>query len=153
MRGPARPALGPVPVATLPALVEVAVDRWPTAPALDAPGTLLTFAEAAARANRLAHRLIARGAGPSDLVALLLPRSADMVLAQLAVTKAGAAFLPVDPAYPEERIALMLRDAAPALTLDAKEVADLLAAPPDDVPGHRPGGADRTSPLDLEDPA
>ncbi|MGW4596890.1 non-ribosomal peptide synthase/polyketide synthase [Streptomyces sp. NPDC004457] len=153
LRGPARPALGPVPAATLPALVEAAVDRWPAAPALDAPGTLLTFAEAEARANRLAHRLIARGAGPGDLVALLLPRSADMVLAQLAVTKAGAAFLPVDPAYPEERIALMLRDAAPALTLDAKEVADLLAAPPDDVPGHRPGDADRTRPLDLDDPA
>ncbi|MEW2513259.1 non-ribosomal peptide synthase/polyketide synthase [Streptomyces sp. NPDC046870] len=153
LRGPARPALGPVPAATLPALVETAVDRWPSAPALDAPGTLLTFAEAEARANRLAHRLIARGAGPGDLVALLLPRSADMVLAQLAVTKAGAAFLPVDPAYPEERIALMLRDAAPALTLDAKEVADLLAAPPDDVPGHRPADADRTRPLDLDDPA
>ncbi|CAM5700605.1 amino acid adenylation domain-containing protein [Streptomyces canarius] len=153
LRGPARPALAPVPAATLPALVEAAVDRWPTAPALDAPGTLLTFAEAETRANRLAHRLIARGAGPGDLVALLLPRSADMVLAQLAVAKAGAAFLPVDPAYPEERIALMLRDAAPALTLDAKEVADLLAAPPDDVPGHRPGDADRTRPLDLDDPA
>ncbi|WP_063754198.1 non-ribosomal peptide synthetase [Streptomyces sp. NRRL WC-3725] len=153
LRGPARPALGPVPAATLPALVEAAVDRWPTAPALDAPGTLLTFAEAEERANRLAHRLIARGAGPGDLVALLLPRSADMVLAQLAVAKAGAAFLPVDPAYPEERIALMLRDAAPALTLDAKEIADLLAAPPDDVPGHRPGDADRTRPLDPDDPA
>ncbi|MET9014321.1 non-ribosomal peptide synthase/polyketide synthase [Streptomyces olivaceoviridis] len=153
LRGPARPALAPVPAATLPALVEAAVDRWPTAPALDAPGTLLTFAEAETWANRLAHRLIARGAGPGDLVALLLPRSADMVLAELAVAKAGAAFLPVDPAYPEERIALMLRDAAPALTLDAKEVADLLAAPPDDVPGHRPGDADRTRPLDLDDPA
>ncbi|KOV96729.1 non-ribosomal peptide synthetase [Streptomyces sp. NRRL B-3648] len=153
LHGPARPALGPVPAATLPALIEAAVDRWPTAPALGAPGTLLTFAEAEARANRLAHRLIARGAGPGDLVALLLPRSPDMVLAQLAVAKAGAAFLPVDPAYPEERIALMLGDAAPALTLDAKEVAGLLAAPPDDVPGHRPGDGDRTRPLDLDDPA
>ncbi|MEU6589843.1 non-ribosomal peptide synthase/polyketide synthase [Streptomyces sp. NPDC046881] len=153
LHGPARPALGPVPPATLPALIEAAVDRWPTAPALGAPGTLLTFAEVEAKANRLAHRLIARGAGPGGLVALLLPRSADMVLAQLAVAKAGAAFLPVDPAYPEERIALMLGDAAPALTLDAKEVAGLLAAPPDDVPGHRPGDGDRTRPLDLDDPA
>ncbi|MEU7414133.1 non-ribosomal peptide synthase/polyketide synthase [Streptomyces sp. NPDC042638] len=153
LRGPARPALGPVPAATLAALVEAAVDRWPTAPALDAGGTALGFAEVEDRANRLAHRLIARGTGPGDLVALLLPRSADMVLAQLAVTKTGAAFLPVDPAYPEERIALMLRDAAPALTLDAKEVAALLAAPPDDMPGHRPTDADRTRPLDLDDPA
>ncbi|MEV7242588.1 non-ribosomal peptide synthase/polyketide synthase [Streptomyces sp. NPDC093248] len=153
LRGPARPELGPVPAATLPALVEAAVDRWPTAPALDAAGAPLTFAETEERANRLAHRLIARGTGPGDLVALLLPRSADMVLAQLAVTKSGAAFLPVDPAYPEERIALMLRDAAPALTLDAKEIAALLTAPPDGTPGHRPTDADRTRPLDLDDPA
>ncbi|MFJ7147384.1 non-ribosomal peptide synthase/polyketide synthase [Streptomyces sp. NPDC100445] len=150
---PARPDRTPVPAATLPALVEAAVDRWPTAPALAGPGTLLTFTQADAAADRLAHALMARGAGPGDLVALLLPRSVDMVLAQLAVAKAGAAFLPVDPAYPEERIALMLRDAAPALTLDAKEIAGLLAAPPHDTPGHRPTDADRTRPLDLDDPA
>ncbi|MEU2060470.1 non-ribosomal peptide synthase/polyketide synthase [Streptomyces sp. NPDC013455] len=153
LHGPARPELAPVPAATLPALVEAAVDRWPAAPALEADGIRLTFAEAEDRANRLAHRLIARGAGPGTLVALLLSRSADMVLAQLAVAKAGAAFLPVDPAYPEERIALMLRDAAPALTLDAKEIAGLLADPADDVPGHRPTDADRARPLDLDDPA
>ncbi|MEU5633346.1 non-ribosomal peptide synthase/polyketide synthase [Streptomyces rishiriensis] len=153
LRGPVRPETGPVPQTSLPALVEAAADRWPTAPALEESGRLLTFAEAEAAANRLAHRLIARGAGPGSLVALLLPRSADMVLAQLAVTKAGAAFLPVDPAYPEQRIALMLRDAAPALTLDAKEVAGLLAAPPDEGPRHRPTDTDRTRPLDLDDPA
>jgi len=153
LRGPARPALGPVPPATLPALVEAAVDRWPGEPALSAPGLALSFAEAEAHANRLAHRLIARGAGPGELVALLLPRSAQMVLAQLAVAKSGAAFLPVDPNYPPERVESMLRDAAPALTLDVKEVADLLAAPSGGVPGHRPTDADRTRPLDLDDPA
>ncbi|GAA0613078.1 non-ribosomal peptide synthase/polyketide synthase [Streptomyces crystallinus] len=151
--GPVRPAADPVPPATLPALIEAAVDRWPGDPALSDPGRLLTFAEAETRANRLAHRLIARGAGPGDLVALLLPRSLDMVLAQLAVAKTGAAFLPVDPAYPDERITLMLRDAAPVLTLDAKEVAALLADPADDGPGHRPTDADRSRPLDLDDPA
>ncbi|MEV5427836.1 non-ribosomal peptide synthase/polyketide synthase [Streptomyces sp. NPDC052701] len=150
---PARPASPPPAPVPLPALVEAAVDRWPTAPALQAPGLLLTFAEAETRANRLAHRLIARGAGPGDLVALVLPRSADMVLAQLAVAKAGAAFLPVDPGYPPERVALMLRDAAPAVTLDADEVAGLLAAAPDGGPEHRPTDADRTRPLDLDDPA
>jgi amino acid adenylation domain-containing protein/non-ribosomal peptide synthase protein (TIGR01720 family) len=153
LRGPVRPDLGPVPPATLPALVETAVDRWPGAPALASPGRLLSFAETEEQANRLAHRLIARGAGPGTLVALLLPRSADMVLAQLAVAKSGAAFLPVDPAYPEERIALMLRDAAPALTLDGKEIADLLTAPGDSAPGHRPTDTDRTRPLDPDDPA
>ncbi|UPZ26788.1 non-ribosomal peptide synthase/polyketide synthase [Streptomyces sp. LRE541] len=159
LRGPARPQLAPVAPATLPALIEAAVDRGPTATALSAPGLSLTFAETEERANRLAHRLIARGAGPGTLVALVLPRSADMVLAQLAVTKAGAAFLPVDPDYPSERVEFMLRDAAPAVTLDAAEVSALLAderggnAGPGDTPAHRPTDADRRRPLDLDDPA
>ncbi|MEU1038519.1 non-ribosomal peptide synthase/polyketide synthase [Streptomyces sp. NPDC005907] len=150
---PTRPRSRPVTPATLPDLIEAAVDRSPTAPALGAPGLLLSFAETEERANRLAHRLIARGAGPGTLVALVLPRSAEMVLAQLAVAKTGAAFLPVDPGYPAERVALMLRDAEPALTLDAEEVSRLLAAAPDGVPGHRPTDAERTRPLDLDDPA
>ncbi|MFJ9841393.1 non-ribosomal peptide synthase/polyketide synthase [Kitasatospora sp. NPDC101155] len=153
LRGPARPALDAPAPATLPALVEAAVDRWPAATALSAHGQELSFARLEAHANRLAHRLIARGAGPGEVVALLLPRSADTVLAQLAVAKTGAAFLPVDPNYPDERVELMLRDAAPALTLDAKEVAALLAAPPDGAPDHRPTDTDRTRPLDLDDPA
>ncbi|MGW0330790.1 non-ribosomal peptide synthase/polyketide synthase [Streptomyces sp. NPDC003011] len=153
LRGPARPQLAPVPPATLPALIEAAVDRRPTAPAVSAPGLSLTFAETETRANRLAHRLIARGAGPGTLVALVLPRSAEMILAQLAVAKTGAAFLPVDPDYPPERVAAMLRDAAPAVTLDAAEVAALLTAPPDGTPGHRPTDADRARPLDLDDAA
>ncbi|MEV7080379.1 non-ribosomal peptide synthase/polyketide synthase [Streptomyces sp. NPDC093516] len=153
LHGPARPRLAPPPPATLPALIEAAVDRWPDRLALEAGESTLTFAEAEARANLLAHRLIARGAGPGDLVALVLPRSADMVLAQLAVAKAGAAFLPVDPGYPAERVALMLRDARPAVTLTAEEVAGLLAAPPDGTPGHRPADTDRVRPLHLDDPA
>ena len=64
----------------------------------------------------------------------MLPRSADIVVAQLATAKAGAAYLPVDPGYPAERIALMLRDAAPAVTLEADEVRDLLAAADDTAP-------------------
>ncbi|MGW4875636.1 non-ribosomal peptide synthase/polyketide synthase [Streptomyces sp. NPDC004262] len=150
---PKRPDLAPPPPALLADLIESAADRTPDAPALTEGGRLLTFAETDARASTLAHRLIARGAGPGGLVALVLPRSADMVLAQLAVLKAGAAFLPVDPGYPPERIALMLRDAAPALTLDAGEVAGLLAATGNEAPAHRPTDADRTRPLHLDDPA
>ncbi|MFE9173487.1 non-ribosomal peptide synthase/polyketide synthase [Streptomyces kebangsaanensis] len=153
LHGPARPQLPPATPATLPALIEAAVDRWPDRTALDTGESPLTFGETEAHANRLAHRLIARGAGPGDLVALVLPRSADMVLAQLAVAKTGAAFLPVDPGYPAERVALMLRDAGPAVTLTAEEVAGLLAAPPDGTPGHRPTDADRVRPLHLDDPA
>ncbi|MFI1741190.1 non-ribosomal peptide synthase/polyketide synthase [Streptomyces sioyaensis] len=139
--------------ATLAALVEAAVDRWPEAPAVRGPEGTLSFAQLEARANRLAHRLLARGTGPGDLVALVLPRSAEMVVAQLATAKAGAAYLPVDPGYPQERIALMLRDAAPAVTLDAAEIRDLLDAEDDSAPGHRPTDRDRVRPLDLDDPA
>ncbi|MFE3559508.1 amino acid adenylation domain-containing protein, partial [Streptomyces sp. NPDC059193] len=79
--------------------------------------TRLTYAELDARANRLAHGLIAAGAGPEDVVALALPRSADSLVAVLAVLKAGAAFLPLDADYPRERIAHMLADARPAAVL------------------------------------
>ncbi|MEJ8654156.1 non-ribosomal peptide synthase/polyketide synthase [Streptomyces sp. MS1.AVA.3] len=149
----ARPPADTVPAATLAALVETAVDRWPDAPAVTAPDLRLSFAQLEARANRLAHHLLTRGAGPGDVVALVLPRSADMIVAQLATAKAGAAYLPVDPGYPAERIALMLRDAAPAVTLEADEVRDLLAAADDTAPGHRPTDRDRVRPLDLDDPA
>ncbi|WP_172381755.1 non-ribosomal peptide synthetase [Streptomyces sp. MNP-20] len=150
LRGPGRPALAPVAPEVLPALVEAAVDRTPGATALVGPGITLSFAEAEARANRVAHGLIARGVGPGDLVALVLPRSVDMVLAQLGVAKAGAAFVPVDPGYPAERVALMLRDAAPAVTLDAEQVAELLSDGPRE---DRPTDADRVRPLRLDDPA
>ncbi|MFD8789149.1 amino acid adenylation domain-containing protein, partial [Kitasatospora sp. NPDC059599] len=79
--------------------------------------TALTFAELNARANRLAHRLIAAGAGRESVVALALPRSADTVVAMLAVLKAGGAYLPLDGEYPADRTAHMLADARPALVL------------------------------------
>ncbi|MEU6295545.1 amino acid adenylation domain-containing protein, partial [Streptomyces erythrochromogenes] len=79
--------------------------------------TRLTYAELDARANRLAHGLAAAGAGPEDVVALALPRSAESLVAVLAVLKAGAAFLPLDADHPRERIAHMLADARPAAVL------------------------------------
>src|SRR6202035_1110828 len=89
-------------------------------------GGQISFAELEERANRLAHLLAARGAGPETVVALALGRSAEIVTAQLAAAKAGAAFLPVDPAYPAERIAFMLTDAAPVLTLTTTALAGSL---------------------------
>ncbi|MGH3528502.1 MAG: condensation domain-containing protein, partial [Pseudonocardiaceae bacterium] len=112
-----------VPVATLAELVQAAVARTPAAPAVVSDGGVITFAELDARANRLARLLIAHGAGPERIVALALPRSVDIVVAQLAVAKAGAAFLPIDPAYPAERIAFMLADAAPVLILTLTALA------------------------------
>jgi amino acid adenylation domain-containing protein len=108
-----------VPVAerTLPDLFEAQVARTPQAPAVLGPGFALSYTDLNAHANRLAHQLIGQGVGPEDVVALRLHRSPDLVVAALGVLKAGAAYLPVDPDYPAERIAFMLADAAPALTL------------------------------------
>jgi len=125
----------PAPAATLPELIEAQARRTPDAPALvRSPedgidtGDVVTFAELDARANRLARLLIARGAGPERIVALALPRSVDIVIAQLAVLKAGAAFVPVDPTYPVERIAFMLADSRPTLVLTRGDVAPDLDA-------------------------
>ncbi|MEU9118154.1 amino acid adenylation domain-containing protein, partial [Streptomyces sp. NPDC048483] len=109
--------------ATLPALVEEHARRTPNAPAVVFDGTELSYRELGRRANRLARLLTARGAGPERTVALLLPRSAELIVALLAVLKTGAAYLPVDPEYPAERIAYMLSDAAPALVITTADVA------------------------------
>ncbi|WP_086820609.1 non-ribosomal peptide synthetase [Allokutzneria sp. NRRL B-24872] len=106
-----------VPARTFPELFEARVARSPNALAVLDGDRRLSYAELNAWANRLAHKLIAAGAGPEKIVALVLPRSVDIVVAQLAVLKAGAAYLPVDPAYPRERIAYMIDDARPLLVL------------------------------------
>ncbi|MFL6129471.1 MAG: amino acid adenylation domain-containing protein [Mycobacteriales bacterium] len=111
----------PVAPATVVDLFEAQVARTPAEPALVQGGTVLTYAELDARVNRLARLLAGRGAGPERLVALALPRSIDLVAAQLAVLRAAAAYVPVDPAYPAGRIAFLLRDAAPALLLGTRE--------------------------------
>ncbi|KOG46347.1 condensation domain-containing protein, partial [Streptomyces decoyicus] len=94
-----------VPDATLAELFEAQVARTPDAPALEHEGTQLTYSELNARANQLAHHLISRNVGPEQIVALALPRTIDVVVAILAVAKTGAAYLPVDPDYPADRIA------------------------------------------------
>ncbi|WP_035796832.1 non-ribosomal peptide synthetase [Kitasatospora mediocidica] len=105
----------------------------PDAVAVLFEGAATPYRELNARANRLAHHLIARGVGPGDLVAVALPRSVDLVVALLAVLKSGAAYLPVDPDHPAERIGYVLDDARPALllTLDAQSAGPALGA---DVP-------------------
>ena len=69
-------------------------------------GRQLSYAELNRRANQLAHHLIATGLKPEDRVAIALERSAEMVVAMLAILKAGGAFVPIDPAYPAERLCL-----------------------------------------------
>jgi amino acid adenylation domain-containing protein len=77
----------------------------------------LTYSALDARANRLAQALVARGAGPGEFVGICLERGIDLVVALLAVAKSGAAYVPLDPAYPVDRIAFMLEDAKTLLVV------------------------------------
>ncbi|MDW4908654.1 amino acid adenylation domain-containing protein [Streptomyces sp. ADMS] len=162
----ARPLLtGPT---TVPALFERRTALSPDAPAVASDGIELTYAQLNAEANRLARLLVARGAGPERLVALALPRTARTLLAILAVQKAGAAYLPLDPDAPaghlrdtldDARPVLMLTtrgiarqlpvDGTPVLELDAPATAELLAA--EDVTDLLDG--DRLAPLTPRNPA
>ncbi|MEY7981673.1 AMP-binding protein, partial [Streptomyces pilosus] len=105
-----------------------AAARTPDATAVDTPGGRLSYRELDARADRLARLLTDRGVGPEDLVAVAMHRSAELVTALVATFKAGAGYLPVDPAYPADRVAAMLDDARPRLVLTTGDVAGLLPA-------------------------
>ena len=107
-----------VPATTYPALFAVQARRTPDRLALVCGADRLTFAELDARANRLAHRLVADGAGPERVVAVALPRTAEAIVAQLAVLKAGAVYLAVDPALPERRRAQLVEDSGAVLVVD-----------------------------------
>ncbi|WP_190078767.1 non-ribosomal peptide synthetase, partial [Streptomyces daghestanicus] len=110
----------PVSAAPLPELLRRQARRTPDAPALaSAPdGRTLSYAEAEAEAGRLARHLIATGGvGPESRVAVIAERSVTTVLTLLAVSMAGGAFVPLDPGYPPDRIAYMLRDSDPALVV------------------------------------
>jgi amino acid adenylation domain-containing protein len=106
---------------TLHGLFEEQVLRSPQAVALvsddGSAAHSIRYARLNARANQLARHLVALGVQPDDRVAILAERSIDMVLALLATLKAGAAYLPLDPSYPAERLAHMLADAAPRVLL------------------------------------
>jgi non-ribosomal peptide synthetase-like protein len=104
-------------------LFEASCDRVPSATALECEEHVLTYAELDARANRLAHLLRGLGIGQGSRVAILLPRSVDMYAALLAVGKSGAAFVPVDPAAPPDRVAFITADAQVDAVLTVSELA------------------------------
>ena len=158
----------PIPATSLPALFETQVHATPQAIAVVFENTTLTYTQLNARANQLTRVLIARGVGPEQIVALALPRSANMIVAVLAVLKAGAAYLPLDPDYPAERITFMITDAAPALLLTTTTINSLPNTPglsrllvdePDTVtildhqPDTDPTDSDRTTALTPQHPA
>jgi amino acid adenylation domain-containing protein len=98
-------------------LFEAQAERTPDAIAITFEKQSLTYAQLNVRANQLAHFLRKRGAGPEVLVAMYMDRSLDMVVAILAIVKAGAAYVPLDSTYPSGRLAFMLGDSNPAFVL------------------------------------
>ncbi|MCX4904323.1 non-ribosomal peptide synthetase [Streptomyces sp. NBC_00878] len=109
--------------ATFPDLFRERLLTAPQAPAVDSGGQVWSYRELNTRANRVAHWLVARGIGPEQSVGVAMPRGADQVAVVLGVLKAGAAYLPVDPDYPPDRIRFMLDDAAPAVLLATAGIA------------------------------
>ncbi|HST60256.1 MAG TPA: amino acid adenylation domain-containing protein, partial [Longimicrobium sp.] len=102
--------------------------RTPDAVAVVFADDALTYAELDARANRLARRIVSLGAGPEAFVGICLDRSAEMVVAMLAVLKSGAAYLPLDPSYPADRLAYMLEDSGAPLLITQQALRNLLPA-------------------------
>ncbi|NGY63288.1 amino acid adenylation domain-containing protein [Lentzea sp. NEAU-D13] len=104
------------------------VARTPDAPAVAFEGEVLSYAELNARANRLAHHLLELGAGPGKLVGVCLDRDGELVPALLGVTKSGAGYLPLDPAYPADRLGFMLADAEVEVVVTTSRHLPALAA-------------------------
>ncbi len=128
-----------IPAATVPELFQVQAARTPDAPAVISEGEQVSYAELSDRASRLARLLASRGAGRGTLVGVALERSADLVAVLLGTWMTGAAYLPVDPAYPAERVAFMLADARPVVVLTTVAAG-----------GDLPGGVPRVA---VDDPA
>jgi amino acid adenylation domain-containing protein/non-ribosomal peptide synthase protein (TIGR01720 family) len=107
-------------------LFEAQAQQAPDAPAILFGEQVLSYAEVNRRANRLAHALISRGIGAESRVAILLPRSAEVLVSFLAVHKAGAAYVPLDVAYPQDRLQYMVQDSRAALIVtDRIRIAEL----------------------------
>ncbi|HEX5116500.1 MAG TPA: amino acid adenylation domain-containing protein [Pseudonocardiaceae bacterium] len=124
------PAAVPAPVKDHPSVVELVIEHAYTRPhtvALEDERGSLTYARLLERAGSVAAELAARGAGQESLVVVCLPRSVDLVVAELGVLLAGAAYVPVDPDYPAERIAHNVTRAGAALALSSREHAGLLS--------------------------
>ncbi|MDX3784701.1 non-ribosomal peptide synthetase, partial [Streptomyces europaeiscabiei] len=118
-----------MPSATLPELVQAQAARTPDAVAVIYEDTELTYRQLNEQANRLARHLVAEHkAGPEQLVGIAMERSAEMVTALLAVLKTGAAYLPIDPDYPADRITYMLTDAAPTTVITTTNITHHLPA-------------------------
>ena len=138
----------PVGGETLAELFAVQAERAPDAVAVACGDALETYGELDAAASRLGGALARLGAGPESVVAVVMGRGAGLATAVLGAWRAGAAFLPVDPGYPAQRIAFMLRDAGPAVVVaDAASTAELPALPGVPVLAAGPGGPEEEAGL------
>ena len=135
-----------MPASTMVAVLESVLAARADAVAVVSDQTQLTYAELHRRANRLAHWLIGQGFGPDDVIGLRMTTSIEFVVAMLAVLKAGAAYLPIDPAYPDERIEYLISDARPKTVIGRSEfeAAEAAAAL---LPDAAPTDKDRLRPL------
>ncbi|HEX6040872.1 non-ribosomal peptide synthetase, partial [Longimicrobium sp.] len=134
------------------AVIAARAAAWPHAPAVASGGRTLSYRELHRRASALAARLRARGVGPETPVALFLDRSAELAVALLAVLRAGGAFVPMDPAYPPERVAYLLADSGAAVVLTRAALAGALpAGTPGVLPVDLDGAADSRAPADRGD--
>ncbi|MFI6216824.1 non-ribosomal peptide synthase/polyketide synthase [Nocardia brasiliensis] len=115
-----------VPQTTVAGLFEAQAARTPDGIAVVCADAELSYRELDARADRLAQLLVARGVGPDAVVAVALPRTAELIVALLGVLKAGGGYLPIDPAYPADRLRFVLADAAPVVVLTDTATARLL---------------------------
>lgn len=120
----------PVPDTTLAALIEAKMRETPDAPALRFEGQTLDYATLDARSRALAEALAAEGIGREDIVVVALPRSLELVIALIAIIRAGAAYLPVDLAQPDARLARILASASPKLVLAGEGDAPRFAGVP-----------------------
>jgi amino acid adenylation domain-containing protein len=110
---------------------EVQAERTPNSPAILFEGSELTYAELSRRSNQWANWLLEKGVTPGMLIGVALERSAEMVVVLLGILKTGAAYLPLDPSYPGQRLALMLEDAKPWGVITHSSVANRI--PPTDA--------------------
>jgi amino acid adenylation domain-containing protein len=118
----------PIPASCVHQWFEAHVERSPEAVAVRSDGIALTYGQLNARANQLAHRLRNAGADCDTIVAVCLDRTPDLIVALLAILKSGAAYVPLDPEDPAERLAFMLRDSAAACVVTNRRMALALPA-------------------------
>jgi amino acid adenylation domain-containing protein len=112
---------------TVAELLHEQAQRTPERPALTCGDETVTYAELDRRANQLAHHLVAQGVGRGMLTGLCLERSLDMVVGQLAILKADAGYVPLDPKYPRERLVFMVEDAKVPFVLTQEKLRSLFA--------------------------